>query len=422
MSGAALFQLALVGLAIAALPLGWVWVRARGVARGAGGPARAGGSRAARLAWVTVFITFDLILFGAFTRLTDSGLGCPDWPGCYGHSNPIAAAAQIGAAEAALPSGPVTFTKAWIEMIHRYLAMAVGVLITALMAMAWVARRERSPWPATALFALVCVQGAFGAWTVTLKLMPAIVTLHLLLGVLLLCALGIYAEILRDRPHSLAGAGSAMAALAGTATGTSTLAGVGPGAAAGLRAPASVALVAVFMQIALGGWVSTNYAVLACQDFPLCNGAWLPEADFARGFDVTRPLGMNGDGTFLPVGALVAIHWVHRVFALVVSAALGWLAFAIFKGPEARPLRGFAHVLLGLLALQIASGVSNVVFAWPLAVAIVHNGGAAALALTLTLLLARLAAPAALATGPTPAPAYLAPSAAPPPAHARLGH
>src|SRR3954468_17138314 len=146
-----------------------------------------------KLVWVTLFLTFDLIMFGAFTRLTDSGLGCPDWPGCYGHANPLQAHSHISAAEAAMPTGPVTVMKAWIEMIHRYLAMGVGVLIIATMAIAWRRwlRSERSdvkfsPLFPTVLFAFVCLQGAFGAWTVTMKLQPVIVTTHLLLGIGLL--------------------------------------------------------------------------------------------------------------------------------------------------------------------------------------------------------------------------------------------
>ncbi len=355
----ALAQLLLAGLAVASIPLAWVWVR--------GDP-----DRYRALIWVTAFLTFDLILFGAFTRLTDSGLGCPDWPGCYGHASPLAAAEQIRAAQAAMPTGPVTFTKAWIEMLHRYFAMGVGALITALMVLAWARRADfrRSPWPATGLFALVCLQGAFGAWTVTLKLMPLIVTLHLLLGVALLCALGALAARC-ERPD------------------------FDTDLAATLRVPAVLVLWLVFVQIGLGGWVSTNYAVLACADFPLCNGAWLPEADFARGFDLTRPLGMNDDGSLLPVPALVAIHWVHRVFALVVTLAVLWLALRLWResGGAVRPKR-LALGLGGLILLQIASGIANVVFAWPLAVAVVHNGGAAALAVTLALLNARLAAAA----------------------------
>ena len=358
MSTGALLQLGFLGLLAASIPLLWVWVK---------GDAH----KYRKLVWITTFVTFDLIIFGAFTRLTDSGLGCPDWPGCYGHSNPVAAGAMIRAAEAAMPSGPVTMMKAWIEMLHRYIAMGVGVLILTLMGLAWARRVElqRSPWPATALFVLVCIQGAFGAWTVTLKLMPLIVTIHLLLGVLLLCMLG------------------ALAAQASPVEIDANL-------AARLRGPVVLALLVVFVQIALGGWVSTNYAVLACQDFPLCNGALVPDADFARGFDLTRSLGMNDDGSLLPVQALVAIHWVHRAFALIATALLGWLAFVLLAAAGAsRYLRQAAWGILALLGLQVASGISNVVFAWPLAVAVAHNGGAASLALLLSLLHSRLAVP-----------------------------
>lgn len=355
MSLLALAQLLLVGLAVASIPLAWVWVKSDA-------------DKYRKLVWVTAFLTFDLIMFGAFTRLTDSGLGCPDWPGCYGHSNPLAAAEHIRAAEAAMPTGPVTVTKAWIEMLHRYFAMGVGALITVLMVLSWVrrARFDRSPWPATALFALVCVQGAFGAWTVTLKLMPVVVTVHLLLGVVLLCALAVVGERMRADPASAP-------------------------VRAGLRVPAALALGLVVAQIALGGWVSTNYAVLACQDFPRCNGAWMPEMEFARAFDLTRPLGMNDDGSLLPVQALVAIHWVHRAFALVVIASLAWLCIGLWRASAQEPwLGGYARALAGLTILQVATGVSNVVFAWPLAVAVMHNGGAAAMALTLALLNSRL--------------------------------
>jgi cytochrome c oxidase assembly protein subunit 15 len=183
MDGEALLWLAIKAVAIAALPLAYVFLRSR--------PEQ----RLRHLTWVTAFLTFDLILFGAFTRLTDSGLGCPDWPGCYGHSNPLSAGEQIRAAESALPSGPVTMTKAWIEMLHRYFAMAVGFLIIVLMAMSW--RRwmrtrlpAHSPWLASFTLFAVCLQGAFGAWTVTMKLQPAIVTTHLLGGISLLLAAG----------------------------------------------------------------------------------------------------------------------------------------------------------------------------------------------------------------------------------------
>lgn len=361
-------QLLLVGLAVAALPLGWVWVR---------GDA----DKYRVLVWVATFLTLDLIMFGGFTRLTDSGLGCPDWPGCYGHSNPLAAMEHIRAAEAAQPTGPVTVAKAWIEMLHRYFAMGVGAVILTLALLAWTGRRAfgRSPWPATALLALVLVQGAFGAFTVTLKLMPLVVTIHLLLAILLLCGLGWLA--------GSSGHGRPIDARL----------------ARDLSWPARLAIFAVFAQIALGGWVSTNYAVLACQGFPACNGAWLPEVDFARGFDLTRALGVNDDGSLLPVQALVAIHWTHRAFALLVTIVLSWLCVRLWRAAPA--LRGQARLIASLLALQVATGISNVVFEWPLAVAVAHNGGAAGLALALALLNSRLAAAPLLRPEIAPAPA-----------------
>ena len=181
MTPVSLLGLALLGVAVAAVPLVYVW-RSRDP------------QKFRKLAWVTAFLTLDLIMVGSFTRLTDSGLGCPDWPGCYGHSNPLSAGEQIQQAETALPSGPVTMSKAWIEMAHRYFALAVGVLIIVLTVQAWRraasgAAAPRSPWLATAALLWVCVQGAFGAFTVTMKLQPAIVTLHLLGGIVLLALL-----------------------------------------------------------------------------------------------------------------------------------------------------------------------------------------------------------------------------------------
>lgn len=340
-------QLALTGLLIAALPLSYAWVKGRN-------------DRYRQLLWLTLFLTFDLILFGGFTRLTDSGLGCPDWPGCYGSANPFIAHDHIRAAEALMPTGPVTWAKAWIEMIHRYLAMTVGVLIVALTALAWFKRRELklSPWPATALLLLVCVQGAFGAWTVTLKLQPVIVTLHLLLGLSLLAALAWLAA--RSQPAART--------------------------APEFRPTIMLGLLLLTLQIALGGWVSTNYAVLACTDFPLCNGQWIPAMDFQHGFTLWRALGKTASGDLLSRDALVAIHWTHRVFAVVVIAYLSWLALRTRRSAALiRP----ATLLLGLIALQFASGLSNILLQWPLPIAVLHNGGAAALLVTLVFMLAR---------------------------------
>lgn len=319
-----------------------------------------------KLAWVTAFLVLDLIMFGAFTRLTDSGLGCPDWPGCYGHSNPLSAGEPIRAAESALPTGPVTEVKAWIEMLHRYFALAVGVLIIVLMIQAW--RRWRanpahSPRLATLIFVAVCVQGAFGAFTVTMKLQPLIVTLHLLGGMILLALLVWLASSL-SRPDAVAARGTA------------------------LRRHARWALALLALQIAMGGWVSSNYAVMACPDFPLCHGQWLPpQMDFEHAFTLWRPLGMTGAGDLIPFQSLMAIHWVHRSFAYLVFAILGALAWRAWR---VGGLRRWSRVFALLLGAQFLTGLSNVLLAWPLPLAILHNGGAALLLLSLVMVNYRL--------------------------------
>ncbi|MGZ3237947.1 MAG: COX15/CtaA family protein [Burkholderiaceae bacterium] len=345
-------QLVITALLVAVLPLTVVWVSSDT-------------NKYRKLAWVTLFLTFDLVMFGAFTRLTDSGLGCPDWPGCYGQANPFLAHADISSAQAAMPSGPVTHTKAWIEMIHRYLAMAVGVLIVAMMLIAWRVRKKfsvvnekLSPWYPTVLFGFVCLQGAFGAWTVTMKLQPIIVTTHLLLGLTLLAMLAWLAA--RQSEHS-------------QVSSTATV----------LRVPAMFAVLLLAMQIALGGWVSTNYAALACTDYPLCHGAVLPQMDFANGFTLWRSLGKTASGEFLPFDALTAIHWTHRTFAWLVVAIIAWLAHRAIK---INGLQNTGRWLLTIILLQFVTGVSTIFLQWPLALAVIHNGGAALLVILLVML------------------------------------
>lgn len=378
-----LLILALKALLLALIPLTIVYL-SRGT------------DRYRKLAWMMVFFTFDLIVFGAFTRLTDSGLGCPDWPGCYGEANPFLAHQDIRAAEEALPSGPVTVFKAWIEMIHRYLAMGVGVLIIATLLVSvrlW--RRERlsryHPALPAVLLVWVCVQGAFGAWTVTMKLQPVIVTLHLLLGMGLLALLVWHAARQSSALSSLVSA-AAVHAKSVRQTSASVISMVPSVGAAALRVPAAIALVVLFMQIALGGWVSTNYAALACNGFPLCQGAWVPELDWAHGFSLWRELGRTRGGDYLPFGALVTVHWVHRAFALVVVAVVAWVAWRTAQLPVTRKLgRG----LLLLITLQFISGITTVVLDWPLTLAVLHNAGAALSVLLLTVLNSRLASGAA---------------------------
>ena len=356
MTASSLFQLALMGLFVASIPLTMVWLSNDA-------------NKYRKLVWVMAFLTFDLIVFGAFTRLTDSGLGCPDWPGCYGAANPFIAHEQIAAAEAAMPTGPVTQVKAWIEMIHRYLAMGIGVLIMALMFQSirqWRKTHQKAFAPAMpiALFVFVCIQGAFGAWTVTLKLQPAIVTIHLLLGMMLLAML----VWLGERENQL---------LAPEAPSRN------PQALGGLRRLALLAAVVLVVQIALGGWVSTNYATLACDEFPLCDGKLVPEMDFQHGFTLWRELGMTAAGDYLQFPALVAIHWVHRNFAVLVTLVLGWAAWRAWREPAlARTGRLLALALLA----QLFTGVATVFFDFPLAIAVLHNAGAAVLVVLVTML------------------------------------
>ena len=361
------FELLLVGLALALAPLGWLAWRLRGASAA---------RRRHALVLLTLFLTFDLVLFGAFTRLTDSGLGCPDWPGCYGNASPIGARPDIAAAQAVQPTGPVTHHKAWIEMVHRYLATGVGALITALVALAWWQRRQyrhslrRSAAPEPAqpppglvlpLLTLgwVCLQGAFGALTVTMRLFPAIVTLHLLGGLVLVALLAVQATRADLVWRKLLPVQLPVA----------------------LRALLWGALALLTLQGALGGWVSTNYAVLACNGFPTCQGQWWPRADFAQGFTLWRPLGLMPDGSPIHFAALTAIHLAHRWMALPVLLVLFVLAWRLSRVAVLRQQAGW---LAGLALLQLASGLANVLLGWPLAAAVAHTGGAAALVAVLS--------------------------------------
>ena len=327
-------RLMIMGLIVALGPLAWIWIRNKNASVA---------QRLRILTLVTLFLTFDLVVFGAFTRLTDSGLGCPDWPGCYGSASPVGAQLHIEAAQSAMPTGPVTPLKAWIEMIHRYLATGVGVLILTLALVTWLARREQqraakpsgsehvlSVWWPVATLAWVCLQGAFGALTVTMKLFPAIVTMHLLGGMVLLTLLRAqsvqYAQVHEKTPATALGGADRNLVMA----------------AFGL----------LWLQIALGGWVSTNYAVLACTDFPGCQGSLWPAMDFNQGFTLWRELGLGHDGEYISFQALTAIHYVHRLTAYLVFAALLLLAFRLNK---VLAFRMQARWLAGLTSMQVAT-------------------------------------------------------------------
>ncbi|MEY4882661.1 MAG: hypothetical protein RIS34_515 [Pseudomonadota bacterium] len=354
-----LLRVMLMGLALALGPLAWVWLRHSGASAS---------KRLQALTLLTLFLTFDLILFGAFTRLTDSGLGCPDWPGCYGHSTPVGAATPIAAAQSAMPTGPVTQGKAWVEMVHRYLAISVGVLILVLTVATWFQHRSKdereagelpvSPWWPVLTLVWVCIQGAFGALTVTMKLFPAIVTLHLLGGFALLAMLSVQAVRYGQ-------AGQVLPRDSGL-----------PPANPMLQRWVWTTLAALVVQCALGGWVSTNYAVLACTGFPMCQNSWWPDMNFAQGFQIWRELGYTSGGELIDFPALTAIHYVHRLMAggvLTLVVVMAWRLRTVSG------LRTPARWLAGLAALQLITGLSNVVLGWPLVAAVLHTGGSAAM-------------------------------------------
>ena len=306
------------------------------------------------LVTITAILAFVVVVVGAFVRLSDAGLGCPDWPGCYGKPAPTLAKAAIERAVARQggDQGPVSLGKAWKEMGHRYLAGTLGVLILVIALVGWVRRRTlgQSPWLASVLVLVVALQAALGMWTVTLRLKPVIVTAHLI-GGMTTFALLVWLALRQWKfsPESQAYR---------------------------LRVPAAIALLVVVVQIMLGGWVSANYAALACPDWPLCLGHIVPKMDFANAFHLIRPLGRTGSGAMLPFDALTAIHWTHRTFALVVVLVVGWTAWATLRIPALRPV---GWLLVALLIIQFSLGVTNVLAGLPLAVADAHNAGAALL-------------------------------------------
>ncbi len=308
-----------------------------------------------RLALAGAALAFAVVVLGAWVRLTAAGLGCPDWPGCYGHVFP-----QMG------QDGGAGFTKALHEMIHRYFAATLGAIITALLLFALINRRDPAQPRAipAALLVIVCLQGALGALTVTLLLTPLIVTAHLLGG---LTTLGLLFWL------SLTPARLDLSA-----------------AERRLRRFAVAGLCLLVVQVALGGWTSTNYAAIACPDFPTCQNSWWPPMDYSDAFRLSHGLGIDYEGGILAHPARVAIHFTHRLGALVTGLAL--LALAIFSGRRAGSRRRkLAAVLLALaVCAQIALGIATVRFGVPLALATLHNAGAALLVLSLVNLLRTL--------------------------------
>ena len=323
-----------------------------------------------KLVALLVFLTMDLVMFGAFVRLTDSGLGCPDWPGCYAHFTPAQAHQQIheAVAEQGGTQGNVSPFKAWVEMIHRYVATIIGTLILAMAIRASWARMHGHRIALGLPFLLlgwVILQGLFGAWTVTLLLKPLIVTLHLMGGIILLMlAVWFWMRNRPDLPKVPTTVLTQILVWAATLT--------------------------MLWQIFLGGWVSTNYAALACTGFPTCNGSFQPDANWAQGFTLWRNLGENPNGSAISLQALVAMQWGHRLFAgLVFVIVLG----AAWHMSRYRELRKLALWISGLLLVQIALGAGIVIFAHPLELAVAHNGVAALMMLLLTIAVYRVSRP-----------------------------
>jgi len=316
-----------------------------------------------RLSLAATLLALLVVVLGAYVRLSDAGLGCPDWPGCYGRLVPPTDAQAVDSANAAYPERAVEVGKAWKEQVHRYAASLLGLLILGLAAMA--ARRgERAAGAIPyVLVVLVIFQGMLGMWTVTLLLKPLVVTAHLLGGLTTLALL--WWNSLR---LALAGPGAPPPAPA----------------AGGLRGWLGFALAVLVAQIALGGWTSTNYAAWACgTDFPDCHGSLWPPMDFATGFTLWHGLGIDYEFGILDTPARTAIHMSHRIFAIVAALVLLATGLRLVRAERASRMPAVGLVLLLLLGLQIALGVSNVVLGLPLAVAVAHNAGAALLVLCL---------------------------------------
>lgn len=313
-----------------------------------------------RLALFATALAVVVVLLGAYTRLTHAGLGCPDWPGCYGFLAVPMSEHKQELAVSRFPDAPVEVRKGWNEMVHRYFAGLLGLVILGLAVQA-LGRRSEPGQPLKLpllLLAVVIIQAAFGMWTVTLKLWPQVVTAHLLggfttLALLFLLSLRLSGRLLVQQVSS------------------------------GLRGLAVLALLLVIGQVSLGGWVSSNYAAVACTDLPTCHGEWWPEMDFANGFHVTQHIGPNYLGGQLFSEARTAIHMTHRLGAILVSLVLLLLAFGLWR----QSLPKLAGLLVLALALQISLGISNVLLHLPLAVAVAHNAGGAFLLLVVVLIL-----------------------------------
>lgn len=318
-----------------------------------------------KMAFAATCLALVVILLGAYTRLADAGLGCPDWPGCYGHVGVPKHIDDVAVANQAYPDRPVEAAKAWKEMIHRYFASTLGLLIFAIGIIAIRKRNEPDQALKLPLFLMVLVvfQGMLGMWTVTIKLHPTIVMSHLMGGMTTLSLLW----WLTLRSGDLFKFGHVDSVYLNQ-----------------LKTPALIGLIIVVFQVMLGGWTSSNYAALNCVEFPTCTGGkFLPTMNFAEGFDFLHEFDKNYEFGVMSNEARVAIHTTHRIGAVITALFVVWLGLKLILTPAYSPLKYAGIALLAVVTLQFILGVSNVLLSLPLFIAVAHNGGGALLILTL---------------------------------------
>jgi len=314
-----------------------------------------------RLVLLSILLAIVVIGLGAYTRLTHAGLGCPDWPTCYGLLDVPETSAQISAAEQAFPDRPVEPAKAWNEMIHRYFAGSLGLFILAIAVIAIRQRKQGSPVVLPlVLLALVIFQAALGMWTVTMKLMPIVVMGHLLGGFTTLCLL--FLLYLRLKSDLASGTNSSVKKY---------------------RNFALVGVIILTMQIALGGWTSSNYAALSCVELPICQGDWLNQLSFDNSFTPIPKHQESYEFGHLSHDERVTIHIVHRFGAIITSLYLLWLAFSVFRKTPNRTIKNSSRLLVIMLTAQVSLGISNIWLQLPLNIAVAHNLMAAFLMLSL---------------------------------------
>tara|TARA_Y100000588_G_C14148384_1_gene879433 strand:- start:9 stop:1028 length:1020 start_codon:yes stop_codon:yes gene_type:complete len=306
-----------------------------------------------KLTTFSIMLAWFVVMLGAYTRLTDAGLGCPDWPGCYGQLVLPTDQSQLNQAQLTFPEIAIESGKAWTEMAHRYVAGTLGFLIALIFLRASVFRRKSDTFSKrmpVLLMGLVIFQALLGMWTVTLKLLPIVVMGHLLGGLLIFTTLCYFRWQLRGPQSNESGS---------------------------YRYLFCLGFVVVFVQIALGGWVSSNYAGIACVGFPACNGLLLPELNLSQAFHLFAPIGNNYQGGLLPIDARITIQFVHRLGAIVTALLVYFICFFAIKHYNNRALRLVAVSAIFLISLQFLLGILNVVYLLPLGVAVAHNGVAA---------------------------------------------